>query len=132
MLKMQAESCGFPLLIRLAGRRSNSPLFGQWERGYGVSDEKDGVVEAQPAEDGVCLTKTQRELLRFIAGETAVGGGVSCTKRELANRFGRNVKTIDRCLADLRRRGLVEAEMAFDERGAQVASRYRAVLQRGA
>lgn len=71
------------------------------------------------------LTKTQRDLLRYIAGETALNGGVCCTKRELANLTGRNLKTIDRCLSALRREGLVEAEMRFGENGAQLGSWYR-------
>lgn len=77
---------------------------------------------------GSHLTKTQRELLRYIGGETALYGGVCCTKRDLASLTGRNVKTIDRCLAALRREGLVEAEMRFGEDGAQIASRYRATI----
>lgn len=98
-----------------------------------MSDEKNIAAEAHSVEDSGRLTGTQRDLLRFIAGETALGGGgVCCSKRELANQFGRNIKTIDRCLSDLRRRGLIEVEMSFDERGAQVASTYRAVLARGA
>ena len=71
------------------------------------------------------FTGTQEMLLRFFAGETVLNGGATCTKRELAERMGRNVKTIDRCVADLRRRGLVDVEMCFDERGGQVASIYR-------
>lgn len=74
------------------------------------------------------LTKTQQSLLRYIAGETALRGGVVCSKRELAEMLGRNVKTIDRCLASLRREGLVEAQMRFAESGAQVSSEYRATL----
>lgn len=74
------------------------------------------------------LTKTQQSLLRYIAGETALRGGVVCSKRELAEMLGRNVKTIDRCLASLRREGLVEAEMRFAESGAQDSSEYRATL----
>lgn len=73
------------------------------------------------------FTKTQEQLLRAIAAETVVSGGLACTKRELAERLGRNVKTIDRLIADLRRRGYVEEEMRFDERGGQLASVYRAV-----
>lgn len=76
------------------------------------------------------FTKTQELLLREIAAETAVSGGLSCTKRELAERLGRNVKTIDRLLSDLRRRGVVEVEARFDERGAQQASVYRVVVGR--
>lgn len=54
-----------------------------------------------------------------------MNGGASCTKRELAERFRKNVKTIDRNIAFLRQHGLVEAEMRFDEHGAQVARVYR-------
>ena len=80
---------------------------------------------ANEAGDVLRLNKTQEGLLRYIAGETAVNGGASCTKRELAERFRKNVKTIDRNIAFLRQHGLVEAEMRFDEHGAQVASVYR-------
>ena len=55
-----------------------------------------------------------------------ISGGLSCTKRELAERLGRSVKTIDRLVADLRARGYIEVDMRFDERGGQVASIYRA------
>lgn len=75
---------------------------------------------------GPHLTKTQQMILRYIAGETAVHGGARCTKRELAAMFGRNVKTIDRCIAGLRREGLIEARARFDEKnGAQLSSEYR-------
>lgn len=60
-----------------------------------------------------------------MAGETALHGCACCTKQELADRFGRNVKTIDRCVADLRKRGVIEVEMRFDGRGGQLASAYR-------
>ena len=72
------------------------------------------------------FTKTQEQLLRAIGAETAVSGGLLCTKRELAERLGRNVQTIDRLIADLRCRGYIEVEMRFDERGGQLASVYRA------
>lgn len=72
------------------------------------------------------LTKTQERLLREIAAETVISGGLSCTKRALAERLGRSVKTIDRLIADLRARGYIDVEMRFDERGGQVASTYRA------
>ena len=49
----------------------------------------------------------------------------SIAKRDLANLTGRNIKTIDRCLAGLRRDGLVEVEMRFSESGAQLANWYR-------
>lgn len=97
-----------------------------------MSGEKDGALEAHSVKDGGHLTKTQRDLLRFIAGETALHGGVCCSKRELAERLGRNVKTIDRCLSDLRRRGIVSVEMRFSESGGQIENEYRVVMGTGA
>lgn len=73
------------------------------------------------------FTPTQERILRYVAGETMLHGGACCSKRELAELFGRNVKTVDRCLSDLRKRGLISVEMRFDERGAQVSSCYRVV-----
>lgn len=90
----------------------------------GAEPRTDGRQTSRP--DGH-LTKTQRELLRYIAGETALHGGVCCTKRRLAELTGRNVKTIDRCIAGLRAAGVIEAEMRFGENGAQLPSRYRVV-----
>lgn len=74
------------------------------------------------------FTKTQESILRYLAGETALNGGVSCTKQQLADLLGRNVKTIDRSLSDLRRQGLVEARTNFDENGAQVSNTYRVMF----
>ena len=71
------------------------------------------------------FTRTQEMLLRFIAGETVLNGGVRCTKRQLASLVGRNVKTVDRSIAQLRREGLLETEMGFAENGAQTCSVYR-------
>lgn len=74
------------------------------------------------------LTWTQRELLHYIGGETALNGGICATKRDLAKLTGRNVKTVDRGLAALRRDGLIEVEMRFAENGAQLSNWYRARL----
>lgn len=71
------------------------------------------------------LTKTEEQILRYIAGETALHGHASLTKRELARLLGRNVKTIDRLVSDLRRRGLIEVEPRFNEHGGQISSLYR-------
>lgn len=71
------------------------------------------------------FTKTQEMLLYLIAGETVLNGGMRCTKRELADLIGRSVKTVDRSIASLRREGLIEIEMNFDESGAQIESVYR-------
>lgn len=77
------------------------------------------------------FTKTQEQLIRYIAGETAVSGCACCTKRQLAEMLGRSVKTVDRCIQDLRERGVIEVEMRFDERGGQMASAYRMGAGRG-
>ncbi|WP_455138792.1 hypothetical protein [Thermophilibacter sp.] len=73
------------------------------------------------------FTKTQMVLLRYIAGETLLHGGVECSKRQLAEMTGRNVKTIDRCLLGLRREGVIEAQPRYGENGTQLASWYRTV-----
>lgn len=77
------------------------------------------------------FTPTEEALLGYLASETVLHGGARCTKRELAERIGRNVKTIDRSLADLRRRGPVSVEMRFNESGGQIASEYRVVMDAG-
>lgn len=59
-----------------------------------------------------------------------MSGGLTCTKRELAERLGRNVQTINRLIADLRDRGYIEVEMRFDSRGGQLPSRYRTTSRR--
>ena len=90
--------------------------------------EKNGEVQDAPKRRGPKkrrFTKTQEMLIRYIAGETALDGGVRCTKQELADRFGRNVKTMDRCISALRRESVIQVEANFDERGAQVSNLYR-------
>lgn len=91
----------------------------------GDGEHRDLVVPARRGPKKREFTKTQEALIRLIAGETALRGCALCTKRELAERLGRNVKTIDRCVADLRRRGVIDVEPRFDERGGQLASAYR-------
>ena len=76
------------------------------------------------------LTKTKARLLRYIATETVFKGGATCSKQELATLVERNVKTVNRTIAELRNDGLIEVEMNYDERGGQISSTYRAVLDR--
>lgn len=97
------------------------------------SHDADSALAAGPgrlvkARQGRRLTATQEKLLRYIAGETAVHGSVRCSKRDLAQLLGRNVKTIDRGITRLCREGALEVRMRHDERGAQIESEYRAVL----
>lgn len=70
------------------------------------------------------FTETQEHLIEYIAAKTAECGGAQLTKRELAQIVGRNVRTVDRLMSDLRRRGIIEEEMRFNESGGQVASVY--------
>lgn len=73
------------------------------------------------------FTKTQERLLSYLQEEASPHGEVCCTKQQLADRMGRNVKTIDRGIADLKRRGYVSVEMRFGEDGGQIPSAYRVV-----
>lgn len=71
------------------------------------------------------FTKTQEHLIEYIAAKTAECGGVQLTKRELAQIVGCNVGTVNRLMSDLRRRGVIEEEMRFNDSGGQIASMYR-------
>lgn len=74
------------------------------------------------------FTKTEEGLIKIIASETVLSGGLWCTKRELAERLGCHVNTVRSGIADLRRRGVIVAEPRYDDNGAQVASVYRIVI----
>lgn len=63
----------------------------------------------------------------LIAGETAVHGGICCTKQELADRLNRNEKTVSRLIKGLRERGYIEAQMRYGADGGQLPSLYRTV-----
>lgn len=76
------------------------------------------------------FTKTEEQLIRYIAAETALRGSACCSKRELADIIGVSVKTMDRSISDLRRRGYIEVEMNYSENGAQTHSSYRVVFDR--
>lgn len=76
------------------------------------------------------FTKSEESLLRYFAAETAVHGEARCSKQELAEIVGRSLKTVSRSIVDLRRRGYLEVTMNFDEKGAQLSSSYRVVLDR--
>lgn len=73
------------------------------------------------------FTRTQEQILRLIAGETAVHGGICCTKQELADRLNRNEKTVSRLIKGLRERGYIEAQMRYGADGGQLPSLYRTV-----
>lgn len=72
------------------------------------------------------LTPTQRRILAFIVEEQATEGAVALTKRELAARLKKSEKTVDRLIADLRHRKLVDSAPRFTSAGGQVANAYKA------
>lgn len=71
------------------------------------------------------LTKSQQAILRLIAGETALNGGLCASKRELAAAVEKSVRTVDIAISVLRGEGLIVAEPRFESSGAQCASFYR-------
>ena len=64
--------------------------------------------------------------LVLIARETECGEGILLSKREIAERFEMNQRSIDRALTRLRRDGLVVSTPQFNDAGAQVGNVYRA------
>lgn len=64
--------------------------------------------------------------LVLIARETERGEGILLSKREIAERFEMNQRSIDRALTRLRRDGLVVSTPQFNDAGAQVGNVYRA------
>lgn len=67
------------------------------------------------------LTPTERSILTFISERE----GKPCTKRELALALGRNQKTIDRLVSNLRADGLLVSVSRWGEDGGQLANSYK-------
>lgn len=72
------------------------------------------------------LTPTQRRLLAFIVERQADEGAVVLTKREIAAHLKKSEKTVDRLIADLRHRKLIDSAPRFTSAGGQVANAYKA------
>lgn len=51
--------------------------------------------------------------------------GKPCSKAMIAEALGRNQKTIDRLVANLRNQGLLVVEHAWADNGSQLANTYR-------
>ena len=83
--------------------------------------------EGVPARDGERLTPAQERLLGFIASRCVVDGSVALTKRELADRMGCCVRTVDRAVTRLRAEGYVKVREIYGDNGAQVANEYQLV-----
>lgn len=71
------------------------------------------------------LSPTQKRLMAVIASHQVGDGYVAFSKHDLSVILGRCEKTIDRVVASLRRRGLIEAKPRFSETGGQISSAYR-------
>lgn len=72
------------------------------------------------------LTPTQRQLLAFIVERQADEGAAVLTKREIAAHLKKSEKTVDRLIADLRHRKLIDSAPRFTSAGGQVANAYKA------
>ena len=70
------------------------------------------------------LTPTERRLIVYMRSHH---GKLSCSKALLAEELGRSVKTVDRSIAGLRRKGMLQVESAWAENGGQLPNTYRLV-----
>lgn len=67
------------------------------------------------------LTPTERRILAYLAERE----GQPCTKAQIADALGRNRKTIDRLVSQLRADGLLVSQPMWGEDGGQLANTYR-------
>ena len=68
-------------------------------------------------------------VLIYIALEMRKSGGVSFSKREIAQMLHLNVRSIDRAVMRLRNGGDVESVPRYDKAGGQLGNAYRATEQ---
>lgn len=71
------------------------------------------------------LTRSQRNILGFIAERSVLDGAARHTKKEIADAVGVSLKTVDRAIVKLRSEGLIEAIERRDDSGAQLSNEYR-------
>lgn len=74
------------------------------------------------------FTPTERRIIAFLVERE----GRPCSKREIAEALGRNQKTIDRLVSQLRAEGLVVSQPRWGENGRQLANVYRLGRESGA
>lgn len=83
--------------------------------------------------DGVATTINGRHafvserVLALVERETVRSGGLSATKRDLAELLSCDVSSVDGAIKKLRREGRIESIPRFDENGGQLANVYRIV-----
>lgn len=68
------------------------------------------------------LTPTERQIIAYLRDNS---GSLNRSKAVIAEELGRSVKTVDRNISDLCRKGVVTVEPSWDERGAQLPNTYR-------
>lgn len=71
------------------------------------------------------LNSSQKRLIEVISSHQVGDGFVAFSKRDLTDLLGRSGKTVDTVVANLRRRGLIEAKSRYAETGGQISSAYR-------
>lgn len=81
----------------------------------------------RPIMDPSHLTPCERRLLQLISRQGELHG-VAQSKHDMAEQLGCCVKTVDRAVASLRRRALIEAAPRFSETGGQLSNMYRVTL----
>ena len=68
------------------------------------------------------LTPTERQIIAYLRDNS---GSLNRSKAVIAEELGRSVKTVDRNISDLCRKGVVTVEPSWDEHGAQLPNTYR-------
>ena len=76
---------------------------------------------AEAVDTSTRLTPTERKILAFVIEHE----GKPCSKAMIAEALGRNQKTIDRLITNLRNQGLLVVEHSWGENGGQLANTYR-------
>lgn len=71
------------------------------------------------------LTPYQREILGYIAAESARTGACCVSKNVIAKVVGCSEKTVDRAVRCLRAEGFLVVEPCYGESGEQAANSYR-------
>lgn len=82
----------------------------------------------KPITDPMHLTPSDKHLLVWLDVNGSGPEGVSISKLGLAQGMGLNVKTVDRSVSSLRRRGMLEVVPCYMSNGGQVSNVYRVTL----
>lgn len=82
----------------------------------------------KPITDPLHLTPSERHLLSWVDSRGSGPEGVPATKQAIATDMGLNVKTVDKSVSRLRRRGMVEVVPCYAESSGQVSNVYRVTL----